>query len=87
MGDSSQLIVRFERLMHDVENGNTKRNTFRPWEVELLLDMMSCELGSARNRVLRRYRKAVHRCLERGAAKPLMLSEYLSRSHKRASAA
>jgi hypothetical protein len=82
MTDSSQFLLRFDRLMRDVENGDTSRNSFRPWEIELLVDMQACRLGSDRRRVLRRYSKAVRRSLERGASSPLKLSEYLSRSRK-----
>ncbi len=38
MDDTSQMLVRFKRLMHDLENGSPARNSFRPWEVGLLLD-------------------------------------------------
>jgi hypothetical protein len=89
MDDGTQLLPRFDRLMRDVKSGTTTRNSFRPWEVELLVDMQTCELGADRKRVLRRYQRAVHRAFERGAARPLRLSEYLRRSRKqqRASAA
>jgi hypothetical protein len=56
------------------------RNTFRPWEVELLLDIESCNLReSSKEGVLRRYQKAVQRQLDRGATAPMMLSEFLKR--------
>jgi hypothetical protein len=89
MDDTAQVLLRFNRLIRDLENGSASRNSFRPWEVELLLDMQDCHLGADRKRVLRRYQKAFHRCLERGATRPLMLSEYLMRSRRcgRASAA
>jgi hypothetical protein len=82
MDDLAQVLLRFNRLMRDLENGEASRNSFRPWEVELLIDMQSCRLGADRKRVLRRYQKAVHRGLERGAARPLLLSEYLVRSRR-----
>ena len=72
MSDSTQLLLRFNQLIRDVESGSTDRNSFRPWEVELLLDMQTCTLGSDRKRVLRRYQKAVqrqHGARLRGAAK------------------
>ena len=84
MGDSSQLLARFNRLMRDLENGLASRNSFQPWEVELLLDMQSCELPAAnRRRLLRRYQTAAARSLECGAALPLKLSEYLNRVQAR----
>lgn len=86
MTDATHLLPRFNQLLSDVENGATNRNSFRPWEVELLVDMQSCQLGSDRKRVLQRYRKAVQRSLEQGAARPLKLSEYLRRSRREPSA-
>ena len=54
------------------------RNTFRPWEIELLLDIEACNLReSAKRETLRRYQKAVQRHMEKGARLPLKLSEYL----------
>jgi hypothetical protein len=77
--DSQGILARFNRLMRDLENGVSTRNCFRPWEVELLLDIQGSDLGSGnRQRVLRRYRRAVERRLEKGAAQPLKLSEYLA---------
>ena len=56
-----------------------QRNTFRPWEIELLLDIESCNLREINKRdTLRRYQKAVQRHMEKGARVPLKLSEYLS---------
>ncbi|MGE5644836.1 MAG: hypothetical protein ACM336_03485 [Acidobacteriota bacterium] len=80
MTDSSQILIRFDRFMRDVENGDTSRTSFRPWEVELLIDLHSCPLGPDRKRVLQRYSKAVRRGLERGETRPLRLSEYLARA-------
>ncbi len=55
-----------------------QRNTFRPWEVDLLLDIESCNLReSSKRETLRRYQKAVQRHMEKGARLPLKLSEYL----------
>jgi hypothetical protein len=54
------------------------RNTFRPWEVELLLDIESCSLReSAKRETLKRYQRAVQRHMEKGARLPIKLSEYL----------
>jgi hypothetical protein len=56
-----------------------QRNTFRPWEVELLLDIEGCNLREVNKRdTLRRYQKAVQRQMEKGARLPLKLSEYLA---------
>jgi hypothetical protein len=79
--DSQGILARFNRLMRDLERGVSTRNCFRPWEVELLLDIQGSDLGTAnRRRVLCRYRRAVERRLEEGASRPLKLSEYLAGS-------
>jgi hypothetical protein len=80
VNDISSMLLRFDRLMRDVENGVTSRNSFYPWEIELLVDFQICDFGPNRRRLIRRYQKAVARALEHGASKPLKLSEYLDRA-------
>lgn len=76
--DSQLVLGRFSRLMTDLMRGQTSRNTFERWEIELLVDIESCGLAPKRAReVLRRYRKAVERQLDYGVTPPLRLSEYL----------
>jgi hypothetical protein len=76
--DSEVILAQFNRLIQELLRGSSTRNTFRPWEVELLLDMESCELKeSKRKEILRRYQKAVQKQLEKGALRPQKLSEYL----------
>lgn len=76
--DSEAVLAQFNRLIQELLRGNMHRNTFRPWEIELLLDIESCNLReSARRDTLRRYQKAVQRHMEKGARLPLKLSEYL----------
>ncbi len=71
-------MAQFNRLIQELLRGNMHRNTFRPWEIELLLDIESCNLREASKReILRRYQKAVARQMEKGARLPLKLSEYL----------
>ncbi len=85
MEDSDAILVRFNRLMRDLESGTTNRNCFRMWEVELLLDLETCEIGDQnRRRLIRRYRAAVERDLGRGGTRPLKLSEYLARTRAKA---
>ena len=75
-----QLLMQFNRLIRELLRGQINRNTFRPWEVELLLDIDDCGLReSAKDGALRRYQKAVQRQLERGATAPMKLSEFLKR--------
>jgi hypothetical protein len=87
--DSDAVLAQFNRLLQELLRGNMHRNTFRPWEIELLLDIESCNLREASKReTLRRYQKAVQRHMEKGARLPLKLSEYLtSVKNKRAAQA
>jgi hypothetical protein len=81
--DPEEVLAQFNRLIRELLRGQINRNTFRPWEVELLLDIESCGLReSARAGTLRRYQKAVQRQLARGAAKPMKLSEFLGRPER-----
>jgi len=76
--DSDAVLAQFNRLIVELLRGNMRRNTFRPWEVELLLDIEGCSLReSAKRETLKRYQKAVQRHMEKGARLPLKLSEYL----------
>jgi len=76
--DSDAVLAQFNRLIQELLRGNMHRNTFRPWEIALLLDIESCNLReSSKRETLRRYQKAVQRHMEKGARLPLKLSEYL----------
>ena len=76
--DSDAVLAQFNRLIQELLRGNMQRNTFRPWEIDVLLDIEGCSLRETNKRtVLRRYQKAVQRHMERGARLPLKLSEYL----------
>ena len=76
--DDDAVLAQFNRLIQEVLRGNMTRNTFRPWEVELLLDIEACGLRDAsRRETLRRYQRAVQRQMEKGGSIPLKLSEYL----------
>ena len=76
--DSDAVLAQFNRLIQELLRGNMHRNTFRPWEVELLLDIEGCNLrDSSRRETLRRYQRAVQRHMEKGSRLPLKLSEYL----------
>src|SRR5215831_103500 len=76
--DSDAVLAQFNRLIQELLRGNMHRNTFRPWEIELLLDIETCALReSTKRETLKRYQKAVQRHMEKGARLPLKLSEYL----------
>lgn len=76
--DSDAILQQFNKLIQELLRGNMKRNSFRRWEIDLLLDIGDCNLqGSQRRNLLQRYQKAVQRDMEKGASTPLKLSEYL----------
>ena len=76
-------LHQFNRLMQEILRGRILRNTFQPWEVDLLLDIESCALrDSNRREVLRRYQKAANRFVDRGGRSLLKLSEYLEKKHR-----
>ncbi|HUQ90331.1 MAG TPA: hypothetical protein VM120_01540 [Bryobacteraceae bacterium] len=77
--DDSELILnQFNKLIAELLRGSISRNCFQPWEITLLLDIENCNLReSNKKETLRRYQKSVQRQMERGAATPMKLSEYL----------
>ena len=82
--DPEVVLTRFNRLINELLRGTMNRNTFLVWEIELLLDMESCNFGpAARRDVLRRYQKAVGRQFEGGETRLMKLSEYLDRKRTR----
>jgi hypothetical protein len=78
--DLELMINRFNRLVKEILQGEVRRTTFRPWEVDFLLDLESCRLTrSRREDALRRYQRTVQHQLERGQVPPIKLSEFLGR--------
>jgi hypothetical protein len=76
--DSEAVLAQFNRLISELLRGTMNRNTFRPWEIDVLLDIEMCNLRDGNKReTLRRYQKANQRHMEKGARLPLKLSEYL----------
>jgi hypothetical protein len=72
------MFHRFQRLIAEVLRGQMSRTVFQPWEVELLVDIESCELEPKRRAgTFRQYVRAVERQLERGPGPPMKLSEFL----------
>jgi hypothetical protein len=71
-------LNRFRRLMGELLRGEMNRNSFAPWEIDLLLDFDNCELPSRRRLdILRQYQKAVERQMETGPGPPMKLSHFL----------
>ncbi len=76
--DSEARLYRFNRLLQELIRGTMSRNTFQPWEIEILLDIEACQIREPIKReTLRRYQKAVQRAMEKGAPIPFKLSEYI----------
>jgi len=71
-------LNRFRRLMGELLRGEMNRNSFEPWEIELLIDFETCQLPSRRRlEILRQYQRAVERQLETGPGPPMKLSQFL----------
>jgi hypothetical protein len=76
--DSEVRLTQFNKLISELLRGTIVRNCFRPWEIELLLDIETCNLRDGNKKeILRRYQRFVQRKMEKGAPAPLKLSEYL----------
>jgi hypothetical protein len=72
------MLNRFKRLFAELMRGQTSRNSFQPWEIELLVDFEACELPSRRRmEILRQYQRAVERQLDAGPGPPILLSHFL----------
>jgi hypothetical protein len=71
-------LNRFKRLITEVLRGHLTRNTFTPWEVEILIDLEACELEPRRRtEIFKQYQRAVERQMESGADEPMKLSQFL----------
>ena len=77
--DRELMLNRFNRLMGELMRGVIIRNSFQPWEIDLLLDIEDCPLERRRRlEILRQYQKAVERQLDAGPGPPMKLSEFLA---------
>jgi hypothetical protein len=73
------MLNRFNRLMVELIRGAIVRNTFQPWEIDLLLDIENCPLERRRRKeTLRQYQRAVERQLDTGPGPPMKLSGFLA---------
>ena len=78
------MLAQFNRLVQELLRGSMTRNCFRPWEIEILLDIESCQLRESSKRdTLRRYQKAVQRQVDKGATNLMKLSEFLESQRSR----
>jgi hypothetical protein len=82
--DHEAMLAQFNRLIQELLRGSITRNAFRPWEIDLLLDIEACNMrDGSRRETLRRYQKAVQRQMDKGASMPMKLSEYLEAQKSR----
>jgi hypothetical protein len=71
-------LHRFNKLMGEVMRGAISRNSFQPWEFEILLDMDHCQFDPRRRlEILRQYQRAVGKQMQQGPGPPMKLSEFL----------
>jgi hypothetical protein len=82
---STRVLEQFDNLLQELRNGTLNRNTFRLWEAEIILDILTSDTqGAAKRESLREYQKSVHRRLAHGSLLPMKFSEYLeSTKHAR----
>jgi hypothetical protein len=78
--DDQTVLAHFNSLIEGMLAGRIQRSTFQPWEIEILLDAMNCNLGGPKRAkaVVREYQESVRRQLEGGAPLPMKLSEFLA---------
>ena len=82
--DVELMLNRFKRLIGEVMRGVLVRNTFQPWEVEILMDLEGCQLERRRRlEILRQYQRAVERQLATGPGPPMKLSVFLAAREER----
>jgi len=78
------MLNRFKRLMGEVMRGVIARNSFQPWELEILMDMENCHLDRRRRfDILRQYQRAVERQMVTGPGPPMKLSQFLAMREQR----
>jgi hypothetical protein len=74
-----KIEAQFCRLIEELIAGNMHRARFRPWEIEILLDIENCPLiGHTGRKILSEYQAAVLAQLATGAGTPMRLSTFLA---------
>jgi hypothetical protein len=82
--ETERILNRFRKLLEQMMRGTIVRNSFEPWEVEILLDMESCAIDrTRRGEILEHYLRSVERQLESGSGPPMKMSEFLQRKNTR----
>jgi hypothetical protein len=76
-------VESFERFMREVTTGSLRRNAFQNWEIELLIDIQQVRVERGRSeQLMRRYRQAARKFIERSHGQLLTMSDYLSGRHR-----
>ena len=71
------ILAQFNLLMGQLLHGGQHSGKFRPWEIDLLLDIEGCTLrGSEKRKLLFEYCNTVQ-ALQEGTDLPMRFSEYL----------
>ncbi|MEP7366191.1 MAG: hypothetical protein ABI972_23280 [Acidobacteriota bacterium] len=82
--DGAAIASRFHRLMGSFISNNLNRTVFQRWEMELLIDIASCQMERRVTiRMFGEYRKAEHQRLATMGGPLMLLSEYLDRRQRR----
>jgi hypothetical protein len=72
------MLNRFRKLVSELMRGAMTRNSFQPWEVEILMDYHSSPVAPRhRMEMLRQYQRAVEKQMETGPGPPMKFSEFL----------
>ena len=72
-------VADFNRLMDELLRTGLKRSVYRPWEIDILLEVEACPLaGQEKCTALGQYQNAVQAALEQGATRPMKFSEFLT---------
>jgi len=73
------MLHRFRKLLAELMRGAIVRNSFQPWEIDILIDFQNCTLEPRRRmETLRQYQRAVERQMELGPGPPMKLSQFLA---------
>lgn len=81
---NQEEMTALHQLVRDIIGGAVRRNTFTQWELELLLDLQTCQIRKgSRPELLRRYVRAVQQHFAQGAMAPLRLAAFLDQENQR----
>ena len=84
LSDRELMSNQFRRLLREILRGATSRNSFEPWELDIMLDLENCDLSPRRRmETLTQYERAVKKQLAMGPGPPMKLSEFLAEREKR----